>query len=290
MPAKARRSAYTAVAMLFLIAGVGLRAQDASRVGGVELHLRRARLEMTRQRYNRAEEELRRAESLSGKTPETFLMLAEVYRYYGERETATGYVKEALRLQPDSCQAHYALARLHFEVGDLKTSRREIETALRVDRRFAPALALKGDLAVATGRYDKAIEAYEASLGAASDFADMEGVSERAEALRLLEAFEAEQRSFDVRLPKLLTRPHLTYNPLARRLGIAGTVHLAVLVDENGEAADVLLLSRLGSGLDERAAEAARTIKFAPATRGREPVAFWLRIQIEFQLKQAENR
>ena len=46
----------------------------------------------------------------------------------------------------------------------------------------------------------------------------------------------------------------------------------------------MLALRGLGHGLDERAAEAARNLKFDPAKANGKAVPYWMRVIIEFSL------
>jgi TonB family protein len=57
-----------------------------------------------------------------------------------------------------------------------------------------------------------------------------------------------------------------------RALKIQGRVSIGLLVTERGDVDSVLVLRGLGHGLDEQAAEAARAMKFSPATRSGTPI------------------
>lgn len=60
---------------------------------------------------------------------------------------------------------------------------------------------------------------------------------------------------------------------------------MAVLVDEQGRVASVLIFSRLGYGLDDEAVKAAQTLRFSPATREGKSVSFWSPLVVEFNLR-----
>lgn len=85
--------------------------------------------------------------------------------------------------------------------------------------------------------------------------------------------------------------PRPEYPESARREGREGRVLLRVLVDERGRSRQVEIKSSSGSpALDRAAADAILHWRFEPARHGNEPIESWLRIPIEFQLRDLHNR
>ena len=74
----------------------------------------------------------------------------------------------------------------------------------------------------------------------------------------------------DVIPPQEIYSPKPSYPPLAERQRVVGTVFLEVLVDENGSVQDVKVLRGVKPdfGLDAAAANAVRTWRYKPATKG----------------------
>jgi protein TonB len=74
----------------------------------------------------------------------------------------------------------------------------------------------------------------------------------------------------DVIPPQPIYNPRPAYPPVAERQRVAGTVFLEVLVDENGAVRDVRVLRGVKPdfGLDAAAANAVRTWRYKPATKG----------------------
>ncbi|HUK14694.1 MAG TPA: energy transducer TonB, partial [Thermoanaerobaculaceae bacterium] len=74
----------------------------------------------------------------------------------------------------------------------------------------------------------------------------------------------------DVTPPQAIYSPKPGYPPLAVRQRVGGTVILEALVDENGSVQDVRVLRGVKPdlGLDSAAANAVRTWRFKPATKG----------------------
>jgi protein TonB len=77
-----------------------------------------------------------------------------------------------------------------------------------------------------------------------------------------------------------------SYPSNARRLGIQGTTLLSVFVAVDGRVGDVVVKQSAGHpDLDHAAAEAVKRWRFEPARRGREAVAMWVLLPVEFRLR-----
>ena len=77
-----------------------------------------------------------------------------------------------------------------------------------------------------------------------------------------------------------------SYPSSALRQGIQGTTLLKVHVLIDGRVGDVLVQQTAGHpDLDQAAVEAVRRWRFEPARRGNEPVAMWVLLPVEFQIR-----
>lgn len=85
--------------------------------------------------------------------------------------------------------------------------------------------------------------------------------------------------------PRLLREVRADYTDAARRSGVTGDVVLEIVVRHDGSVGDVRVLRRLGAGLDERAVQAVRQWRFAPATRQGAPVDVVVEVAVEFRLR-----
>jgi protein TonB len=75
------------------------------------------------------------------------------------------------------------------------------------------------------------------------------------------------------------------YPPEARKLGIEGEVLVRILVGADGKVAETRLARGLGHGLDDKALELARRIRFRPARDDADqPVATWITWHFPFRL------
>ena len=85
--------------------------------------------------------------------------------------------------------------------------------------------------------------------------------------------------------PRLLREVKADYTEEARRRSVAGEVVLEIVVRRDGSVGDVKVLKGLGSGLDDRAAQAVRQWRFAPAQRRGAPVDVIVEVSVEFRLR-----
>ena len=85
--------------------------------------------------------------------------------------------------------------------------------------------------------------------------------------------------------PRLLKEVRADYTDEARRANLSGEVVLEIVVRRDGSVGDVRILQRLGSGLDQRAVQAVRQWRFAPATLKGTPVDVIVEVGVEFKLR-----
>jgi TonB family protein len=85
--------------------------------------------------------------------------------------------------------------------------------------------------------------------------------------------------------PSLLREVKPVYTEEARRRNVTGDVLLEIVVRSDGSVGDVRVLDGLGYGLDQRAADAVRQWRFAPATRRGMPVDVLVEVAVEFRLR-----
>ena len=85
--------------------------------------------------------------------------------------------------------------------------------------------------------------------------------------------------------PRLLREVKADYTEDARRRGLAGEVVLEIVVRRDGSVGDVKILQGLGGGLNERAIDAVRQWRFAPAERLGGAVDVYVEVAVEFKLR-----
>jgi periplasmic protein TonB len=87
-----------------------------------------------------------------------------------------------------------------------------------------------------------------------------------------------------VSAPRPIYSPDPDYSEEARKAKYQGTVVLWVIVGTDGRPHDIRVYRTLGMGLDEKAIEAIRTWRFAPARKDGVPVAVQVNIEVSFRL------
>jgi TonB family protein len=84
--------------------------------------------------------------------------------------------------------------------------------------------------------------------------------------------------------PQILGRPTPGYTDEARRNQIEGSVKVSVLLKADGTVSDIRVARGLGYGLDEKAIEAARQLRFVPAQKDGRAVSVRLFLEFKFSL------
>ena len=88
-----------------------------------------------------------------------------------------------------------------------------------------------------------------------------------------------------IEAPQLLREVKADYTEDARQRGISGDVVLEIVVRRDGTVGDVKILQGLGGGLNDRAVQAVRQWRFAPARRHGAAVDVIVEVAVEFKLR-----
>jgi TonB family protein len=83
---------------------------------------------------------------------------------------------------------------------------------------------------------------------------------------------------------RLVSKPEPVYTEAARNHQITGTVVLKVVFAASGKVTNIRVVQGLPNGLTERAIEAARKIKFIPASKEGKFVSMWIQLEYNFNL------
>jgi TonB family protein len=85
--------------------------------------------------------------------------------------------------------------------------------------------------------------------------------------------------------PRPLNRLRPNYTLQARQNKVSGTVRLRVEVGADGSAKRIHVANALPDGLTEEAIRVIKVLQFQPAMAGGTPVAFWIVLDVEFNLR-----
>jgi len=84
--------------------------------------------------------------------------------------------------------------------------------------------------------------------------------------------------------PQIVGRPVPGYTEEARRAQVEGAVRVSVVLNPNGTVSAITVVRRLGYGLDEKAIEAARQLRFVPAQKDGHTVSVRVFLEFKFSL------
>ncbi|HUK91335.1 MAG TPA: energy transducer TonB [Blastocatellia bacterium] len=87
------------------------------------------------------------------------------------------------------------------------------------------------------------------------------------------------------KIPRPLNKPRPDYTEEARRNRVQGIVRARVLIGADGAVRGVDLISHLPDGLDEEAVTAIHQMRFSPAVKSGQPVAYYVTLEVEFNLR-----
>jgi TonB family protein len=87
-----------------------------------------------------------------------------------------------------------------------------------------------------------------------------------------------------VSAPKVIYHPDPEYSEKGRQAKFQGVCVLWLVVGTNGIPHDIKVARSLGMGLDEKAIEAVKRWRFAPALKDGKPVAMQINVEVSFRL------
>lgn len=83
---------------------------------------------------------------------------------------------------------------------------------------------------------------------------------------------------------RVVSKPEPSYTESARNHQTTGTVVLRCILGANGRVFGIRVVTSLPNGLTERAIQAARQIRFIPATKDGKPVSMYVQLEYNFNL------
>lgn len=256
-----------------------------------------------------------RAVKLNPNSADARTGLAYTLLLAGKVREATREAERALALGAQNAEAHYILAVARMKEHEPSNALKEAETALKINPQFAPALLLKSQALL--GIYlersfyvqtlpvpekDAAQKRYTSIKEAAESLEQYLKLNPRAVDASLwreqLEALRAYADATDKSNPqrtvftgsevttkvRIISKPEPPFTAEARRNQVTGTIVLNAIFASDGTVKHILVLSELPYGLTQKAVEAARKIKFEPATKDGRPVSMYYRIEYNFNL------
>lgn len=217
-----------------------------------------------------------------------------------EPEQATTKARHAIELGDQSAEPHYAIAEASFRSGDYPKAIDEADQALQIKPDFAPALITKSLAYYSLKQYEEAAASLEKFLAVKPDDPDADIWREQLDQLRTFgqqangstgsttvaqppkeSPFNGKEVTVKVRI---LSKPEPTYTDAARKAGVTGTVVIRCVFGGDGEVKNLVVTRALGYGLTSKAAQAARKIRFVPATKEGRQVSMFMQLEYNFNL------
>ena len=215
-------------------------------------------------------------------------------------ERATAAARHAIELGDQSAEPHYAIAEASFRAGDYPMAIEESDQALKRQPGFAPALITKSLAHYSLKQNAEAAASLEKFLAINPNDPDADVWREQLEELRTFgrqtsgangsaavtqPAADSPLTGREVNLKaRVVDKPEPTYTDAARKAGVTGTVIMRCAFGRDGQVRNLVVMRALGYGLTARAAQAARRIKFIPATKDGKQVSMWIELQYNFNL------
>ncbi|HEX3187301.1 MAG TPA: tetratricopeptide repeat protein [Pyrinomonadaceae bacterium] len=218
-----------------------------------------------------------------------------------ELEKAVISANTALNVDPKNIEALYTLGIVDLRRGAREEAITKADAVIALKPDFAEAYLLKTQAWLSSGAsltpftvpkeerqilYRNADDALQKYLQFETDSGAAQVWKEQLEILRfhaggggdVITGREATTRA------RLISKPEPTYTQKARDEQIDGTIVLRCVFASDATVKYILIVQALPSGLTERAIEAAKKIKFIPATRDGKPASMWMQLEYNFNL------
>src|SRR5262252_7500 len=231
-------------------------------------------------------------------SPDVHAKLAYTLILASEPQQATSHAQRAIELGDLSAEPHYALAEASLRAGNFEKAVAEADQTLKIDSGFGLALITRSMALYRLKKYDESIAALEDYLKAKPDDPDAEVWREQIKSLQATASREKpdgpvvikpsdEETVFTgkdvaskvISKVRVLEKPEPTYSEPARRAGVTGTIILRAVFAGDGSVKNVFVSQALAYGLTAKAVQAAKRIKFTPATKNGQSVSMWIGLQ-----------
>ena len=211
-------------------------------------------------------------------------------------ERALHMAESAIEAGDQSAESHYVIAEASLRQDDNARALDEADLALRIKPDLLPAMVTKGMAHYGLKQYDEAAKSFAALLAMSPYNAESNAWRVQLARLRKSAAGAKENQSPspdgpNVYSPKqvtakahILSRSEPEYTQAARRAGAEGMVVLRGVISSEGKLTDIFVVRWLSYGLTTGAIEAAKQIRFVPASIDGKPVSQYIQIEYNFNL------
>jgi TonB family protein len=254
--------------------------------------------------YKKAIKSFQRSLEINSNQPGSHVGLAYVFFFTSQLVNAEKEISAALTLDPRHFDANYLSGLIKLRNGESDEALRHSELLVGQNPKFADAYLLRSqavlhsvrnlkredqDLRIA--RFAEAIVSLEKYLSLEPAGSQTEFWKTQMEALKLHSAvYSGTDKSIFALLPpeatkaRLISKPEPSYTDEAKWRYVEGTVVLRAVFASDGTVKHVIVIQGLPSGLTRRAIEAAKLIKFTPASLNGQPLSMFMQLEYNFNL------
>jgi TonB family protein len=215
---------------------------------------------------------------------------------------------KAIAIDPHNLNAYFVRARANLWSQKPELARGDVDRMIEIDPSFSQSYLLYVDILLtqlsdeftrerrpsirdhitylksAVDMLEKGVEETRGKTGADQVQAQLEAVRAFFEFYSKEPSNTADGTEPGTTPARVLEHPRAQYTESARQRGVSGTVTLSVLIGTDGQVKYILVLKRLGYGLDENAVSAARKLKFEPKLKYGQPVSTVKTIEYSFSV------
>lgn len=235
--------------------------------------------------------------------------LAYVYLLLKKIDNSQMEAERALQIDPKNVFAYYVMGIANLWEGKLGEALASTEKIFPIDPSFIRGHMLKSDILIAqlgervansgdvsleTDLLKQAVDVLENGLKNASAASDLKFLEEKLEGMRAFYKYYDRNRGGllntlatpdpGITPLKILRKPRAAYTNNARAAGAQGKIRIAVLFGANGKIQHILMIKRIGYGLDEEVLNAARQIVFEPQLKDGKPVSIVKIVEYNFAI------
>ncbi len=252
-----------------------------------------------------AQEAFKKALKLDSQSYLARIALARTYRRADDRLMAEKEGRRILGKAANSADSHYVFGVLELLSYDPLRALEEADASIEANSDFAQAHLLRSQailLAAAGESWKPEVlttqrqRMMDAAQSLSRYFALSSGESSNHFLLDQLQSIRFYAENSGLQVPsesysqegrtkaRLLSKPEPQYTATARSAGIIGTVVLRAVFTAEGKIEHVLVLQSLPFGLSEKSIEAAKQIKFVPATKNGRSISMDMQLEYNFNL------
>ncbi len=226
-----------------------------------------------------AEKYLERSVKLKDDFPRSLSAMAYTLFTQGYFKDALPFIVKSVEIDSQNAESVYFLGLVHLKLDENEIALKNAEISIKLNPDIANAYLLKLNATLALSskvipssneervkRYEGLSEIIEKFISFSPTLLDSDYWKMQMESAKFFSSYYKEN-VVDYLGFKIIYQPPAVFSPKGASADVSGIVRLLVEFSGNGKIGHVLVLKSLGYGLDEQAIQAAKDIRFTPATK-----------------------